>query len=102
MIKLSFNFRFIPLNKSNSRRSPLEILFISLNGVELHSPLSQNSIFYGPIQEIEILDSGKDYSIVNPPNISVIDSNGSNCELYPAFSGKISKLNYINEYSKSR
>ena len=68
---------------------------VSLNGVELHSPLSQNSIFYGPIQEIEILDSGKGYSIVNPPNISVIDSNGSNCELYPAFSGKISKINLL-------
>ena len=64
---------------------------VSLNGVELHSPVSQNSIFYGPIQEIDVLDNGKDYSIVNPPDILVTDSNGSNCELYPAFSGKISK-----------
>ena len=59
------------------------------------SPVSQNSIFYGPIQEIDILDSGKDYSIVNPPDILVTDSNGSNCELYPAFSGKISKINLL-------
>ncbi len=70
---------------------------VSLNGVELHSPISQDSVFYGPIQKIDIFDSGEGYSVINPPNISVTDSYGSDCELYPAFSGKISKLNLLTQ-----
>ena len=68
---------------------------ISLNGVELHSPVSEDSIFYGPIQSIDILDSGENYDIINPPSISITDSTGSDANLYPSFSGKVEKINLL-------
>ena len=68
---------------------------VSLNGVELHSPVSKDSIFYGPIQSINILDSGEGYDVLNPPSVSVTDSVGSDCTIYPSFSGKVSKIELI-------
>ena len=55
---------------------------ISLNGVEYHSPISEDSVFYGQIDEIEVLNSGKNYNVVMPPTISITDDTGSGCAAY--------------------
>ena len=70
---------------------------VSLNGVELHSPVGEDSIYYGPIQNINILDNGDFYDVINPPNISIIDSTGSDASLYPSFSGKLSKVKLLTQ-----
>ena len=69
---------------------------ISLNGVEYHSPISEDSVFYGQIDNIEVLNSGKDYNVANPPTISITDDTGSGCEAYANFSGSLSEI-IVNE-----
>jgi len=63
---------------------------LSLNGVELHSPISNDSIFYGQIDKINILNSGTDYDVINPPQIRVADTNGGNGATFIGqFKGKV-------------
>ena len=50
---------------------------LSLNGIEYHSPISDDSVFYGQIDNIIVLDQGNGYSVISPPNISISDSFGS-------------------------
>ena len=65
---------------------------VSLNGIEYHSPISKDSLYYGQINEIEILNSGNDYDVVNPPTLSIVDLSGNSCVGYGNFSGSISDI----------
>jgi len=69
---------------------------LSLNGVEYHSPISDDSVFYGQIDNIEVLNSGKDFNVANSPSISITDDSGSGCEAYANFSGSLSEV-IVNE-----
>ena len=69
---------------------------VSLNGIEYHSPISEDSVFYGQIDEFEVLNSGKNYNVVNSPTLSITDDSGSGCEAYANFSGSLSEI-IVNE-----
>ena len=63
---------------------------VSLNGVEFQSPISSDSIFYGQIDKINILNSGTGYDVVNAPEIGVGDTAGSSgALLIGQFTGKV-------------
>ena len=62
---------------------------VSLNGVEFNSPVSSDSIYYGQIEKVNILDSGSEFDIINPPQVSVADTIGSGAQVYGNFEGKI-------------
>ena len=53
---------------------------VAVNGLELHSALSDDSVYYGQIDRINVFSPGKEYNIVDPPNVSVADSVGSGIE----------------------
>ena len=44
------------------------------NGVEAYSYKSSDLVYYGPLQSVEVLNSGSDYDVINPPSLSVIQS----------------------------
>jgi hypothetical protein len=93
-LKNQNNFKRIyktPKNKETFSNivGPIGVL---LNGIELHSPISEDSVFYGQIEKINILNSGKDYDVINPPDILVDDNFGSSCEAYAHLSGGISEI----------
>ena len=63
---------------------------VALNGVEFHSPISNDSIFYGQLDYIDIQNSGTGYDIINAPEIGVADTAGSSgAVLVGQFTGKI-------------
>ena len=64
--------------------------------MEYHSPISEDAVYYGQIENIEVLNSGKDYNVVNSPTISITDDSGSGCEAYANFSGSLSEI-IVNE-----
>ena len=65
---------------------------VSLNGVELHSPISNDSVYYGPVTDVDILNKGEDYDVVNPPNVSIADTHGTGAVININFSGRISDV----------
>ena len=69
---------------------------LSLNGVEYHSPISEDAVYYGQIEEIEVLNSGNNFNVVNSPTILITDDSGSGCEAYANFSGSLSEI-IVNE-----
>ena len=69
---------------------------LSLNGTEYHSPISDDAVYYGQIDNIEVLGSGKDFNVANSPTISITDDSGSGCEAYANFSGNLSEI-IVNE-----
>jgi hypothetical protein len=42
-----------------------------VNGVEIVSPISNDRVYYGPLESIQILNSGRDYDVLNPPQLSI-------------------------------
>ena len=65
---------------------------LSLNGVEYHSPIDDDIVYYGKIKTIEILNSGDNYNVIEPPLLSVSDENGSGCIANANFSGSLTEV----------
>ena len=65
---------------------------ILINGVEINNYKSTDVIYFGPIQDVNILSGGKNYDVINPPIISVSDSIGTNAKIQPVISGKFEKV----------
>ena len=69
---------------------------VSLNGIELNSPIGEDSIFFGQIDAINVLNSGNGYDVVNPPKVSITDSNGSGVSLVGQYTGTIEDVILTN------
>ena len=65
---------------------------VALNGVEYHSPISNESVFYGKIDEILVTNSGQNFNVIKSPTLSITDDSGTGCEAIPSFSGTISEV----------
>ena len=65
---------------------------VTLNGIELHSPISNDSVYYGQINHINVANSGSQFNVANPPSISITDDIGSGCISFVNFSGKIEEV----------
>ena len=65
---------------------------VQLNGVELYSPVLEDFVCYGQIDDVVVTNKGENYDVVNPPNVSIASTNGSGAKLYGHFSGNISEI----------
>jgi hypothetical protein len=64
-----------------------------IDGVEIENYKTNEKIYYGPLDSIKILNSGSNYDVINPPNISVISSGiGSTAYIQPVVSGSIKNI----------
>ena len=63
------------------------------NGVELLNYKSQNSVYYGDIQAINITKEGTDYDIINPPILNVVDETGFGVTGKTNTKGSLYKIN---------
>ena len=66
---------------------------IFANGVEIYSPtLFDENIYYGMVNSITVTNPGKDYDVINPPNLIISDSIGSGCNAHLILSGSIEEV----------
>ena len=63
-----------------------------INGVEILNYKSEDKIYYGPLESIEVLNGGTDYDVINPPEISISSSNGITALAQPVIRGSIQKV----------
>ena len=61
------------LSDVKSEKRNLGSVGILIDGVQISSPESRDKIYYGPIKEFEVLNGGKDYDIINPPEITIVN-----------------------------
>ena len=80
VLKADRILRKFPLNQnlfvpSKQEKTSTEI-GILINGVQLRSPISDDQIFFGPLESIDLLNGGEGYDIINPPFIGIQTSSG--------------------------
>jgi hypothetical protein len=66
-----------------------------INGVEISNYKSNDKIYYGPLESINVLNGGTDYDVINPPLVSVSNGIGVTALVQPVISGSIQSV-YID------
>lgn len=86
----------IPLEKNIKNGSGQNTLpgktGILINGVEINNYKSKDVIYYGPIKDVNILSSGENYDVINPPLVEVSVGLGSTAKINPVVSGSLEKV----------
>ena len=65
---------------------------ILINGVEITNYKSSDKIYFGPINEFNVLNGGDNYDVINLPEISVSAGIGTTALVQPVISGKIKEV----------
>ena len=88
--------RRIPLSQnlfvSSNHDKTFNDIGILIDGVQIHSPVSDDNIFFGPLDDVELLNSGEEYDIINPPKISIESSSGVTALVEPILSGSVKEI----------
>ena len=80
------------LSKSKNEDRGVENIGILIDGVEISSPNSTNKVYYGPISEFEVLNGGRDYDVINPPQITISAGAGVTALVEPIISGNVKEV----------
>ena len=65
---------------------------ILINGVEINNYKSNDKIYYGPLESINVLNGGNNYDVINPPFVSIISGAGTTALVQPVISGSIKSV----------
>jgi len=63
-----------------------------INGVEISNYKSKDAIYYGPIEDVDILSGGEDFDVINPPLVEVSTGAGITAKIQPVISGGFEKV----------
>jgi len=66
-----------------------------INGVEINNYKSDDKVYYGPLESIDVLNGGRNFDVINPPVISISSGTGTTALAQPVISGSIQKI-YID------
>ena len=66
-----------------------------INGVEITNYKSDDKIYYGPLESVDVLNGGSNFDVINPPIISISSGIGTTALVQPVVSGSIQKI-YID------
>ena len=81
--KLSANkiLKTFPLGQdlfvSGKRETPVNDIGMLIDGVQIRTPISNDYIYYGPIDSVDVYNGGEDYDVINPPRLVVDNSLGA-------------------------
>ena len=88
--------RKIPLSQnlfvSSNQDIPTSDIGILINGVQIRSPISDNQIYYGPLESIDLLNGGSGYDVVNPPIVGIETSTGVGAAVEPIIQGTVKEV----------
>ena len=63
-----------------------------INGVEISNYKSDDKIYYGPLENLKVLNGGSGYDVINLPDITATSSTGTNAKVRPVISGSFEKV----------
>jgi hypothetical protein len=69
---------------------------ILINGVEVLNYKSNDYIYHGKINSIQVASEGHDYDVINPPIINISDEVGSGATAKCAVSGSLQRIDIID------
>ena len=62
-----------------------------INGVEINNYKSKDVVYYGPIEDVDILSGGENFDVINPPLIEVSTGAGITAKIQPVIRGSFEK-----------
>lgn len=71
---------------------------ILLNGVEILNYKSNDYIYYGEIEDVQVLSTLESYDVINPPNVVITDPNGVGigASITLHVNGNLKKINIVD------
>ena len=67
-----------------------------INGVELLNYKSDDTIFYGPIEELIVTGSGRGYDVITPPRFTITDAIGTGATGTVAVDGSLERIDIVD------
>lgn len=69
-----------------------------LNGVEILNYKSNDYIYYGAIEDVQVVSALDSYDVINPPNVVITDPNGVGigASITLGINGNLKKINIVN------
>lgn len=85
-----------PKKKQPNRPLQTGAVGMFLNGVEIISNKFSDAVFYGQVESIDVLNSGDNYDVINPPRLALSDSVGSGATGNVFVSGSLKEVIVTN------
>jgi len=85
-----------PTNNGSVFKTDPGFTGILINGVEILNYKSNDFINYGKINTIDILSSGFDYDVINPPPVKIEDPVGVGAEGFVSLSGSLREIRILD------
>lgn len=85
-----------PINDENDHETIPGLTGILVNGVEILNYKSSDSVYYGPIEEINVTSGGSNYDVINPPVLEISDISGSGVSAHCEIEGKLERIEIID------
>ena len=89
-------FPITPEPKESEVELKNEPIGMLINGVELISNQSGDSLHYGPIEHIDVESGGDGYDVITPPNIHITDNVGTGATAYAVVEGSFKGIEVIS------
>jgi hypothetical protein len=85
-----------PTNDGKTYPTEPGLTGILINGTEILNYKSKDVVYYGPIENIEVLSPGAEYDIINPPTLIISDTVGTGATGYCAVMGSLKEIRIIS------
>ena len=80
---------FVP----SAQEIPTTDIGVLINGVQIRSPISDNQIYFGSLESVDLLNSGSDYDVLKPPIIGIeTSSTGVGAAAEPIVQGTVKEV----------
>ena len=94
--KFSLDRDSFVFDDQNERTTNNREIGLLVNGVEVLSPtLFDENVFFGDITSIKVTNGGRDYDIINPPPMVVLDNVGTDAKAHLNIVGEVKKIKVV-------
>ena len=80
------------INRGNQVETSPGSIGMLIDGVEITNYKSNDKIYYGPLENVNILNGGSNYDVINLPQVDIAPGLGITALLQPVVSGTITKI----------
>lgn len=86
----------IPINDGNFYETEPGYSGILVNGVEVLNYKSNDFVYYGKINKIDVLSGGFGFDVINPPDLYIEDSVGTGATGYVSVLGELNEIRVLD------
>ena len=85
-----------PVNSGKNEETPVGPVGIFANGVEIYNYKSNDRVYYGGIQSVNIISGGENFDVINPPIAIIEDSLGIGASLVANVQGSLERIDVLD------